>query len=110
MRLLTSTAVVLVGMFLFFAGSVLAQDALGQTPAAPPPVAAKIAFMNFSMVLEGTEESKFEISKVRTFMDEKQSNFDQQTRELEQLRQQFTAQERTLNAQTRAEVLAARAG
>jgi outer membrane protein len=84
----------------------------GQDPATPQAIgtpaqlAAKIAFMNFSMVLEGTEEAQVEISNVRSFMDQKQAGFDSQSRELEQLRQQFTAQERTLNVQTRAEMQA----
>lgn len=85
--------------------SVSAQEAgVPSAQGTPPALGAKIAFLNFSLVLEGTEEAKLEISRVRSFMDEKQSAFDTQTQELEQLRQQFAAQERTLNAQTRAEM------
>ncbi|MFQ5739115.1 MAG: OmpH family outer membrane protein [Acidobacteriota bacterium] len=64
----------------------------------------KIAFLNFSQILEGTEESKVEISKVRTFMDQKQSAYDQQASELQKLKDQFAAQERTLNSETRIEM------
>jgi Skp family chaperone for outer membrane proteins len=91
---------------LLLAGTAWTQEptARAATPENLQGASLKIAFLNFAQVLEGTEEAKIEISGVRSFMDEKQRAFDQQSQELEQLRQQFAAQERTLNAQTRAEM------
>jgi Skp family chaperone for outer membrane proteins len=104
MRVAVRAFTIFVVFAVLTAGSLWAQDTASATPQNLQSAGVKIAFLNFAQVLEGTEEAKLEVSGVRTFMDQQQSAFDQQSKELEQLKQQFAAQERTLNAQTRAEM------
>ena len=85
----------------------LAVPAVAQTPATPAQVAAagaKIAFLNFSLVLESTEESKLEISKVRSFIDARNQEYETKANELQTLQEQFAAQQASLNASTAAEM------
>jgi len=76
----------------------------GQAAEAAQAAGLKIRFINFSVVLEGTEEAKVEISKVRTFIDEKAKSYDANASELEKLKQQFQQQGPSLNPQTAAEM------
>lgn len=78
-----------------------------QTPATPEAVTqsgAKLAFLNFSMVLESTEEAKVEISKVRTYIDGRNKEYESKAQELKTLQDQFAAQQASLNAATAAEM------
>ncbi len=78
----------------------------GQQPGIPSTDAAgkKIGFLQFALVLEGTEEAKVEIAKVRGYMEGKQKEYDTKRTELEELKAQFVQQERSLNEQTKAEM------
>ncbi len=85
----------------------LAVPVLAQAPTTPAQVAeagAKVAFLNFALVLESTEESKLEISKVRSFIDTRNKEYETRANELKTLQEQFTAQQASLNASTAAEM------
>lgn len=64
----------------------------------------KMGFVNTLEVLYGTEEGKREIGKVEQFMADKQKEFETKNSELEKLKEQFAAQQRTLNPETRTEM------
>ncbi len=85
------------------AAAVPTQGSVGSM-APPSGDGVKIAVVNFAQVLEGTDEAQKEIGNVRTFIDDKQREHDTQAAELEQLKTQYTQQQRTLNEETRAEM------
>ncbi len=103
MKTILRSATVLAVASLLLAAPLLAQT--GVAPAAGEAT-QKFAFVNFALVLEGTEEAKLEISNVRSFIDGKSKEFEAQTAELEKLKQQFAQQENSLNPQTRNEMQA----
>lgn len=94
------TALTIVMLFLP-AGSLWAQQ-----PGIPTNDASgkKIGFLQFAIVLEGTEEAKIEIAKVRNFVDQRQQEYDTKKNELEELKRQFIEQERSLNEETKLEM------
>ncbi|MFQ5739114.1 MAG: OmpH family outer membrane protein [Acidobacteriota bacterium] len=101
-RVSKAMAAVLAVLMLSSAVPLWAQDE--QAARALQGLGVRVAFLNFSQVLQGTEEAKVEFKKVRAFMDQKQSGYDQQASELQKLKEQFTAQEPSLNAETRLEM------
>ncbi len=102
MKTVFRSAAMLAALALFPAAS----PVFGQAAEAAQAAAAglKIRFINFSVVLEGTEEAKLEISNVRSFIDEKAKAYDAKASELEKLKQQFAQQGPSLNAQTSQEM------
>ncbi len=87
----------------------------GLATAQQPPVAApatiptatgpsKIMFVNFSQVLSGTEEAKQEFTRIQGFVDQKNSENESRTQNLQNRQQQYAEQERALNPQTAAEM------
>ncbi len=64
----------------------------------------KIGFLQFALVLEGTEEAKLEIGKVRVYMENKQKDYDTKRTELEELKRQYVSQELSLNEETKIEM------
>jgi len=64
----------------------------------------KIGFVDSLAVLYGTQEGQQEIAKVEQFIVEMQKEYDARLEELGKQQQQFQAQQRTLNAQTQAEM------
>ncbi len=85
---------------LFGAGAPL----LAQVEGIPVGGDKKIGFLQFALVLEGTEEAKLEIGKVRSYMEGKQADYDSQRTQLEELKKQYLEQERGLNEQTKVEM------
>jgi outer membrane protein len=85
-------------LFAFVAG---APALMGQAPNQAP---TKMAFVNSYEVLNGTEEGQRGLERLNDLMQEKQKDFDTQRSELDKLREQFAAQERTLNPETRNEM------
>ncbi len=78
-------------------------------PAAPTttPVAtgpSKIMFVNFSLVMSGTEEAKQEFARISTFVDAQNQENETRTQDLQNRQQQYQEQERALNPQTAAEM------
>lgn len=80
------------GVILLLAGSGLT---LGQD--------LKIGFVDSREVLYGTAEGKQQIESLNALRQEKQEEFDSRTQELEKLQQEYSAQQRTLNPDARAE-------
>ncbi len=64
----------------------------------------KIGFVDSLAVLYGTQEGQQEIARVEQFIVEMQKEYDVRVEELGKQQQQFQAQQRTLNAQTQAEM------
>ncbi len=64
----------------------------------------KIGFVDSLAVLYGTQEGQQEIARVEQFIQEMQKEYDARLEELGKQQQQFQAQQRTLNAQTQAEM------
>ena len=64
----------------------------------------KIGFVDSLAVLYGTQEGQQEIARVEQFMAEQQKEYDARLEELGKQRQQFQAQQRTLNPQTQTEM------
>jgi outer membrane protein len=65
---------------------------------------AKIGFINTVEVLYGTEEGKIELEKLNQFGTEKQNQLATEGTTLQQLQEQYAAQQASLNALTRAEM------
>jgi len=65
---------------------------------------AKIGFINTVEVLYGTEEGKIELEKLNQFGAEKQNQLGTEGTTLQQLQEQYAAQQASLNALTRAEM------
>ena len=65
---------------------------------------AKIGFINTVEVLYGTEEGKIELEKLNQFVAEKQNQLATEGTTLQQLQEQYAAQQASLNALTRAEM------
>ena len=64
----------------------------------------KIGFINTVEVLYGTEEGKIELEKLNQFGTEKQNQLATEGTTLQQLQEQYAAQQASLNALTRAEM------
>ncbi|MEE8349916.1 MAG: OmpH family outer membrane protein [Acidobacteriota bacterium] len=64
----------------------------------------KIGFVNTIEVLYGTEEGKVELEKLNQFGTEKQNELVSEGSTLQQLQEQYSAQQASLNALTRAEM------
>ena len=94
-------------LILSLAGGALAAQ---QPPPAPPtttPVAtgpSKVMFINFSLVMSGTEEAKQEFGRIESFVNEKNRENETRTQDLQNRNQQFQEQKRALNPQTAAEM------
>ena len=65
---------------------------------------AKIGFINTVEVLYGTEEGQIELEKLNQFGTEKQNQLATEGTTLQQLQEQYAAQQASLNALTRAEM------
>lgn len=63
-----------------------------------------IMFIDFSQVLQGTEEAKREFSKIETFVNEQNKQLETRTKELDDLKNQYVQQQRALNQATLAEM------
>ena len=72
------------------------------TPTATGP--SKVMFINFGLVLSGTEEAKQEFARIKSFVDEKNRENETRTQDLQNRQQQYQEQERALNPQTAAEM------
>jgi outer membrane protein len=85
--------------FMLGASALMAQQ--GQ---AASQASTKMAFVNSYEVLNGTEEGRQGLERLNNLMQEKQKDFETQRSELDKLKEQFAAQERTLNPETRNEM------
>ena len=94
-------------LILILAGGALAAQ---QPPAAAPtttPVAtgpSKVMFINFSLVMSGTEAAKQEFGRISSWVDEQNQENETRTQDLQNRQQQYQEQERALNPQTAAEM------
>ena len=77
-----------------------AQEAPKQAAAA----ATKFGFIETMRIVYETDEGKTEISKVQEFINKKQSDFDGKKADLDKLTEQYQAQQRNLNPETREEM------
>lgn len=64
----------------------------------------RIGFVDSSRVLQGTEEGKKGLEELNAFTTQKRQELDSRANELRQLQEQFSQQQRTLNADARAEM------
>jgi outer membrane protein len=87
-----------------FALVLSASALMAQGQAANQTTATKMAFVNSYEVLNGTEEGRQGLERLNNLMQQKQEDFNTQKSELDKLREQFAAQERTLNPETRSEM------
>ncbi len=94
-----SVVTVLTYIFLLSVGSAtaLAQTSEPEDAQAGP----KIGFINSLQILNGTEDGKQQIAEVEQFIEDKQKEYDSRRLDLERQTEQFEAQQRTLNVQTR---------
>jgi len=67
-------------------------------------VDSKLGFIDSLQILNGTEDGKEQIAEVEKFIEDKQNEYDSRRLDLERQTEQFEAQQRTLNAQTRLEM------
>lgn len=97
-----SVVTVLTCIFLLSVGSatVLAQASEPEKT----QVDSKLGFIDSLQILNGTEDGKEQIAEVEKFIEDKQNEYDSRRLDLERQTEQFEAQQRTLNAQTRLEM------
>lgn len=65
----------------------------------------KFGFVNSVEVLQGTDEGRQKLSEFQQWAEARQKELQQDKTELDRLREQFAAQERTLNPDTRTEMM-----
>jgi Skp family chaperone for outer membrane proteins len=94
-------------LILILAGGLLTAQQPTAAPTATTPTASgpsKIMFINFSVVLSGTEESKREFGLVESYVEEQNRENETRTQDLQNRQQQLAEQQRALNPQTLAEM------
>ncbi|MDE2927126.1 MAG: OmpH family outer membrane protein [Acidobacteriota bacterium] len=65
----------------------------------------KVGFVNSVEVLQGTDEGRQKMGEFQQWAEARQQELQQDKTELDRLREQFAAQERTLNPDTRTEMM-----
>ncbi len=65
----------------------------------------KFGFVNSVEVLQGTDEGRQKLAEFQQWAESRQTELQQDKTELDRLREQFAAQERTLNPDTRTEMM-----
>ena len=65
----------------------------------------KVGFVNSVEVLQGTDEGRQKMGEFQQWAEARQKELQQDKTELDRLREQFAAQERTLNPDTRTEMM-----
>ena len=65
----------------------------------------KFGFVNSVEVLQGTDEGRQKVAEFQQWLEARQKELQQDKAELDRLREQFAAQERTLNPDTRTEMM-----
>jgi len=97
-----SVVTVLTCLFLLSVGSAPAVAQTSEPEQAQ--VEQKLGFIDSLQILNGTEDGKEQIAEVEQFITDKQDEYDSRRQDLERQTEQFEAQQRTLNAQTRLEM------
>ena len=65
----------------------------------------KVGFVNSVEVLQGTDEGRQALTVLQQWTEDRRKELEQDKTELDRLREQFAAQERTLNPDTRTEMM-----
>ena len=65
----------------------------------------KVGFVNSVEVLQGTDEGRQALTALQQWTEDRRKELEQDKTELDRLREQFAAQERTLNPDTRTEMM-----
>ena len=65
----------------------------------------KVGFVNSVEVLQGTDEGRQALTELQQWTENRRKELEQAKTELDRLREQFAAQERTLNPDTRTEMM-----
>lgn len=97
-----SVVTVLTCIFLLSVGSATALAQASEPE--KTQVDSKLGFIDSLQILNGTEDGKEQIAEVEKFIEDKQNEYDSRRLDLERQTEQFEAQQRTLNAQTRLEM------
>lgn len=97
-----SVVTVLTCIFLLSVGSATALAQASEPE--ETQVDSKLGFIDSLQILNGTEDGKEQIAEVEKFIEDKQNEYDSRRLDLERQTEQFEAQQRTLNAQTRLEM------
>lgn len=97
-----SVVTVLTCIFLLSVGSAMALAQASEPE--KTQVDSKLGFIDSLQILNGTEDGKEQIAEVEKFIEDKQNEYDSRRLDLERQTEQFEAQQRTLNAQTRLEM------
>ena len=82
---------------------------MGSAPWAVPQglggAGLKVGFVNSVEVLQGTDEGRQALTVLQQWTEDRRKELEQDKTELDRLREQFAAQERTLNPDTRTEMM-----
>ncbi len=86
-------------------GMLIGQQQPAETGSSQPPSGPfRQVFINFTVVLQGTDEGEVEFARIENFVEEKNRENENRTQEIQKQSEQFELQRQMLNDQTKADM------